>query len=474
MAEALTAAADDLFSREAEALATLVHLARRAREARDEAELAFIAVNETFALAAYRQAALWLVDGGTVALSGVVEAQANVPYVQWLARVFGHLQRTLGSGAARMLSAGDLDSAEVAQWGEWLPQYALWLPLAPLGRRFAGGALLLARDEPWSEGEAALLIEWTAIWTQAQALMASSGPGWLHRWRRLSDRPQPAPGLAGTRRRPGAWLRDGRLWLALLAMAALAIPVRLTVLAPAELIPLDPAVIRAPLDGVVERVLVTPNQTVQANLPLFEFDRTTIHNRLEVALRALETVQAEYRQKAQQALFDPASKAQLAVLQGQIAEKSTEADYLRTLDERGVVAAPRPGVVLFDDPTEWVGRPVVTGERVMVVADEYAVEVEAWLSPADAVPLPAGAPVTLYLNADPLQPLTATLRYIGHEAIERPDGHYAYRVRATLAEGAGRPRVGLKGTAKLEGERVTLGYWMLRRPLAAARAWLGV
>jgi hypothetical protein len=117
---------------------------------------------------------------------------------------------------------------------------------------------------------------------------------------------------------------------------------------------------------------------------------------------------------------------------------------------------------------------VVTGERVMMVADPRAVEMEAWLSPADAVPLVDGARVTLYLNADPLQPVAGRLRYVAHEAIERPDGNYAYRVRASLADPAQQPRVGLKGTVRIESERVSLGYWMLRRPWAAARSWLGL
>jgi hypothetical protein len=157
-----------------------------------------------------------------------------------------------------------------------------------------------------------------------------------------------------------------------------------------------------------------------------------------------------------------------------MAEKQTEVAFLRELDQRGLVLAPRAGLVLFDDPTEWVGRPVVTGEKVMVVADEHQVEIQAWLSPADAIPLSEDAPVKLYLNASPLESLKGRLRYLSHEAIHRPDGHYAYRLRASLLSSGSPPRVGLKGTAKLEGDRVSLAYWVLRRPLAAARAWLGI
>ena len=35
-------------------------------------------------------------------------------------------------------------------------------------------------------------------------------------------------------------------------------------------------------------------------------------------------------------------------------------------------------------------------------------------------------------------------------------------------------RVGLKGTARLEGEQVPLAYWVLRRPLAIARQYLAL
>ena len=79
----------------------------------------------------------------------------------------------------------------------------------------------------------------------------------------------------------------------------------------------------------------------------------------------------------------------------------------------------------------------------------------------------------LYLNASPLSALSAKLRYMAHDAVQRPDGSYAYRVRATL-EAPTTQRVGLKGTVKLQGEWVLLVYWVLRRPLASVRSTLGI
>ena len=34
-------------------------------------------------------------------------------------------------------------------------------------------------------------------------------------------------------------------------------------------------------------------------------------------------------------------------------------------------------------------------------------------------------------------------------------------------------RIGLRGTAKIYGDRVLLGYYLFRRPLATLRGWTG-
>jgi hypothetical protein len=189
--------------------------------------------------------------------------------------------------------------------------------------------------------------------------------------------------------------------------------------------------------------------------------------------QTLSTAEAEYRQASQQALTDARIRPQLTVLTGKIEEKRTEVDFLSEQLTRSRVLAPQAGVALFDDPTEWIGRPVAVGERIMRIAAPQDTEIEAWLPLADAIALPTGASVSLYLNASPLFAVSATLRYMAHDAVQRPDGSYAYRVRAAL-DAPTEHRVGLKGTAKLHGPRVPLVYWVLRRPLASVRTALGI
>lgn len=220
-------------------------------------------------------------------------------------------------------------------------------------------------------------------------------------------------------------------------------------------------------------VRAQPNQSVVAGDVLFELDRTTIAGKLEVAAKVLDTAKAELDQATQQAFFDPKAKAGWAVLKAKVEEKQAERAQLEDLMTRAQVKSPRDGLAVMDDPSEWIGRPVSVGEKVLAVADPRQVEVEAWLAPADLIPLEPGGKVVLFLNTAPLSPVVATLSYVAFEATLKPDGVLAHRVRAKIAHDDAIPRIGLKGTARLDGDRVSLVYWLFRRPLAVIRQWLG-
>jgi len=438
----------------------LIDLNHRARAAQSPHELAFLLVNETRALAPYRQAALWFADGGVRSLSGVVQVEANVPYTQWLNRLCRSLTQDIPPFQPVAVSPEQVPADVAAEWSEWLPPHVVWIPFPAGTEADLAGGLLLAADNAIDEAVFPLLGEWLHGWHHAWRARFKPA-AWS--WRHLRQRWQAW----------GTWWQWRKLTLAAALLAVLFFPVQLTILAPGELTPAHPAVIRAPLDGVIGQFYVQPNEQVKAGQLLFSFDDAPISSRLDVARQALATAQTEYRQSTQMALHDNPAKNQMPVLLGKINEKQAEAEYLESQFKRSHVVAPQAGIAIFDDPAEWIGRPVQTGERVMKIATAHDVEIEAWIPVGDAIPLPEHAEVSLYLTAMPLSSLSGKLRYLGHEAVPRPDGSYAYRLRAQLS---GNPdvRVGLKGTAKIHGESVPLIYWIMRRPVAMIRQLLAI
>jgi hypothetical protein len=450
----------------------LLNLAKQLRGFKTQREAGFLLANETRQLVDFRQSALWTESEGLYTLSGVVQIEANVPYAQWVSGVFKHwrAQRQKGgahasgpTGSAALAALGftalDLPEVLAAEWASWWPANAVCID-------FGTGAVIFVRDLAWSESELTILREWLDIWSHEFNRGSQPRLNSPMRWMK-SLKGQ------GTSHEASPWWKRPKVWSAIVLAAGLFFPVRLTVLASGELTPANPAVIRAPLDGVIDVFHVSPNQVVKKDQVLFGFDEILTRSRLDVARQALSTAEAEYRQTVHQAMIDVRARNQLSGLTGKIKEKRAEVDFLSGQLERTRVLAPQAGFVLMDEPSEWIGRPVAVGERILRIASPDDIEIEAWLALSDAITLDEGAELHLFLNANPLQAVKAKIRYVAHDSIQRPDGVFAYRVRAVLTEKTSH-RVGLKGTAKIYGEWVPLVYWMLRRPLASARVYLGL
>jgi multidrug resistance efflux pump len=366
-----------------------------------------------------------------------------------------------------MLSTKDVD-----EWESNLPPEALWLPILTHQKK---AGLLLCREEVWTEEEIKLLHEWVDTWGHAWNKMhVQSVPGEMYQmgqslraWMSLSDGGRDEGFFSSL------W-RNKRRRFFILTFAVLFVPVRLTVLAPAEIVSSKPAVIRVPIEGVVDEFFVKPNQKVIEGQALLKLDLTSLKSRLQIAQQETQVASTEYRQSTLQSLSDSKSRTQLATLEGKTSGKRLETEYIKDLLEKAQIKSPRDGIAIFDDPSEWVGKPVAAGERVMIIANEDEIEIEAWLSVNNAIELPRDARVTFYLNTSPLSPIEGTVKSIGYEAIQRPDSTYAYRLRADVTSKSLNQRIGLKGTAKVSGRYVPLAYWVLRRPLAIARQFLGL
>jgi hypothetical protein len=430
-------------------------LAAGARAAATLSELQFLICNDSRGLLPFRQAMIFRRDvRGRWRLhchSGLSAIEETSPYQLWLEALIAW-QDGRSAGA---IDVDDVPAELRADWQEWLPAGVLVLPLAgPDGEVLAWW--LLARDDPWSwppppSDPAAWLAELQTVYGHALwAWLRSQG-----RWRNW--RPSRRQLLLG-----------GGIFLLSCLM-----PVRLSVLAPAEITASRPQVVAAPMDGVVKRIPVAPGAPVKTGDVLVEFDDTLLVNRRQVLEEAARTSGADLLQAEQQA-FDEAheSRMALSVLRGKVNEKRAELDSTARQAERLQVRAPADGVFIYGDQLDWAGKPLQTGERIGLLANPEEMNVTVWVPVADAINLQTDAEVRVYLHVAPLQSLAATLTETSFSAQAGPDGVISYRIKARLetTEGA---RIGLKGTAKIHGERRPLIYLLLRRPLASLRGWCG-
>lgn len=435
----------------------LLEFERRIQSAASSQEVAFRAVNDSSQVLQFDQAVLWHADVFSrpmvMAASGLADVSTDSPYQQWLTRLIQAITPEPFE-SPRALAMEELPEAVTADGADWCPAHIVHCPLrGPNGAPLGG--LLFFRSQPFSEAERAA-AEWVA---------RSAGFG-LWAWR-------------SERHRAKRWLRHSMGWKSaaviagLLALAML-VPVRLSALAPAEITPLRPIPVTSPLDGVVKEIVVKPNQIVKADEVLAILDDTPLRNRLELAAKALDIARADLQRATFKAFSDDASRLELQVLNARVQEKSAEVAYLTELLDKSKLLAPQGGVAVFSSQDDWRGRPVQVGERVMLIADPSLIDVTVYLPPDDAVELEPGGRVEVLLHVNPLSPLDAEIERASYEATPGPDGALAYLVRARLLPGQGLPRIGLRGTAKVYAERVSLGYYLLRKPLAFVRRSLGI
>lgn len=436
-------------------LLTLLQLEREARHAQSLEGLRFVIANRTRTLLSYRQAIVltWSQDqlASVVAVSDVPAPDVNAPQLRWVTACARHLSAHEDSRRPHRVDRDGLTERERAEWAEWSAAHVLWVPLVkPDGQPV--GVLWLSRAEPFADEEI-VLVERLA-------------ETYAHAW----------GALMGPKRPVRAWAKNRKLWAGAAAavLVLLLLPVRQSALAPGEVVADDPFVVAAPLDGVVARFFVRPNEAVAEGQPLLAFDDTDLTARAQVAAEDLAVTQAELRKAEQGAMSDPQSAAQVALARAQVELRTAELSHASSLLARSTIKAERAGVAVFRNVNDWIGRPVRTGERIVTLADPTRVMVEAHLPVADALVLGEGNAMVMFLDADPLRPVSARLTEASYEAAVSDEGILSYRVRGKLEAGEAAPRIGLRGTIRIDGPRVPLFLYLFRRPIAAARHMLGL
>lgn len=434
------------------ALSNLLQVEVEARHAESLRDLFFVMANDTHRVVAYRQAFVWeLPEIGApnvVQASNVSEVDRNAPIVRWFNDMAAWLA-TRQDQKPELIGESDVPAELQAGWREFSAPYGLTIPLRAPGGRQLGG-LFLAADAPWNEA-----------WVM---LLERLGDAYAHAWKGL----QPRPVQQLVRR------HMQRYWRRYAAGAAvlLLLPLRQYVLVPAEVVPIDPFVIAAPMNGVVETVEINPNEMVDAGKLLFTLEDTGLTNELLVAQKAYEVAEAEYLKNAQKAFQCDICRGKVPEMQAALEKEAARVEWAREQLDRSRVAAPASGIAVFNDPNEWRGRPVSVGERVMLLAEPDKTRLRITLPIADAIAIDAGTDVVFYLNISPLDSYDAQVARTSYEATVQPDNTLAYVLLADFTDE--KARLGLRGTAKVYGARAPLVFHILRRPLSWLRRTLGV
>ncbi len=419
-------------------------------------ELYLLAVNAMSSLIGAEQAVLWIRGAfgspKVVAIAGLSAVERNIDFTHWFesaARIYGAHTGSPIEAVPEEFENPRLQSERAL----YLLEDALHARLMSSDGQVLGG-LFVARSGLFNQEEISRLDRYVVSLVRL-----------YERWHFRSSR--------------SLWwsiLRRHHLlrWMIPLALlAVLSIPVRMSATASAEITAREAMPVSATQDGVIERILVRPNQEVTRGMPLVRYDGAVVRNRLAVAQQNIGVAQADLERTTGKAFNDEAARAELRTLRAKVAEKAAESRYLEELARRLEIHAATSGIAIFTDAEEWIGRPVQSGERIMMLANPSNIWITLHLPPDEAIPLDPHPEIKVHLDIDPLSSLTGKVVESSYEAVLTPEGHLAFMMRASLDAGQTVPRIGLKGVARVYGDYRPLGYVILRKPFRALRRMVG-
>lgn len=431
------------------ALLRLLQLESDMRRIPSERELIYHLANESRAVWGFRQAFVfrfrrrWTLE----AVSSVTGFDRNAPINRQMVSFIAALPA--GADPVRV----DLDGKDAPPaLRAHTFRHGIWIPMASRsGRVFAG--VLVLRERPWREDQLPL----------AERLAGAYAHGW-----------QALAGKAVERRGwPPARIALPLLGLILILAGFIQAP--LTVLAPAEVNGQQRSVVAAPLDGVIEEVLVETNSAVQADSVIARYASTELKNALNIADKRVIVASAALTKLQNASFADRAAARETKIAEAELELAMAELDLARERSSRIAILAGAPGIAVFEDARKLTGLPVAVGEKLMEIVNPAEKEFAIRLPVDDSIILTEGAKVRVFLDSRPLSPITGKLVRTSYRATAHEDGSFAYTLvaRANPEDMSG-VRIGAYGTAQIFGEKHTLHFIVFRRPLSWLRQTFGL
>ena len=436
-------------------IARLIGLEKKSREARTQDELNFVVVNETRQIIDYVNSYLLLktpTDKYHVkAVSDLATVDRTAPLVTFVENIIND-QKNTNLKEIQNLEVDKISRSLKIKKPKNIPDNILLIPIfSP--QRGLQGFLITTRNEKFNDNEVEL----------ARHLSVTYGHAYNTFLTDFSIKDFLKKNFTGK-----------RSWIIILSIIfILVIPIKITITAPVEVIPNNPRLITAPFDGVVKNIIVNNNDKINSGDLLIQIEDTDLKNSFNLAKQSLQVAEKELLRSRQFSFSNNEEKARLAELMAQVDLKKAEVESTSERLKNSKIYADKDGIAIVDQKNNWQGRPVSVGEKIITIANPEKVEFLIWLPVKDSLIIKENTDVKVFLDINPIKPLKGKLKRASYQSSLSPEEVLSYQLSASF-EGEEIQRIGLRGTAKIYGSRVTLFYYLFRKPITFVRQLIGV
>ncbi|MDA8743928.1 efflux RND transporter periplasmic adaptor subunit [Rubripirellula amarantea] len=242
-------------------------------------------------------------------------------------------------------------------------------------------------------------------------------------------------------------------------IAAAWIPVTYQVAAPSIIEPVQRRFCVAPHDGLLEQTKVEPGDVVEVNQPVASMDGREVRWELAGLI-------AQQRRAAKQHDAHLAAHKTTEAMQAELEMQrlQSQIDLLRHRESNLTLTAPIAGIVLSGSMDRRENFPVDQGQVLYEIAPLEELRIELSVSSDDVSHIAEGTNVEMMFAGFGNETFTATISKIRPQSEVRDDQN-VFVAECLLANRDGRLRPGMKGHAKIQGDKHAIGW------IALHRAW---
>ena len=436
-------------------IARLISLEKKTRDARSQEELNFVISNETRQIIDFVNSFLLL---KTPAGKFEIKATSDMPSVDRTSPLITFIENIVNKKSKinikelKYFKADEISASIKVKRPRSIPDNILFIPIIS-PQRGLQGFLLLTRNTKFLENDIELARHLSATYGHAYNSFLSD----------FVIKNFFKKNFTGIK----SWI------IALAIILVMIIPIRITSTAPVEVVPENPKLVTAPFDGVVKNIVVSNNQKIKANDLIVLLEDNDLLNNLNLAKQSLKIAEKDLLRSRQFSFSNNDEKSRLAELMAQVDLKKAELISTEDKLKKSKIYSNQSGVAIIDQKDDWQGKPVAVGEKILTIADPKKVEFLIWLPVKDSLIIRKNSSVKIFLDINPIEPLKGKLLRASYQPSLSPDEILSYRVTSSF-EGNKVPRIGLRGTAKIYGSRVTLFYYLFRKPITFVRQLIGI
>ncbi len=217
-------------------------------------------------------------------------------------------------------------------------------------------------------------------------------------------------------------------------------------------------------DGVVKTCFFNDGDKVKEGDAILEYNTDRMRFQLATAEASFKESDAEYVQESMASFTEKERLGRLKILIHKREQAQVAIAEAKWYLAHSVVRAPVSGILAITDGSadKLSGRAVRLGERLFDIFSDTGMIAEIMVNEKDASVLEGHPRITLFLHTRPELPIPVKILSSRYYPELTEQNIYSYNLKVEMENNVPGLRYGMRGVARVTGERVKLGYYLFR------------